>query len=299
MKFIRDLKNIGKPYMQGPDVREVQQLLTDLGFNPGKIDSEYGPITEKAVKAYQKASGLKRDGIVGTITWGALHQPKPCTATLAGRFVAWVIKQVGALYAGAGQGQVGSEALITKLEKNTGDRKRALASFFDHVKKGLSLIIYDCSGLIVKWLLDNKLISRDYNANGIYYVLCSAIERSSLQAGDLVFKKYLTSSRMYHVGVYKGDGTVVHAKGRDYGVVNESINATGWNRYGRLKALASAPAEGKPVATYTVVRGDTLSRIAVKMLGNKDAWRDIYELNKAVIGSNPGLIKPGMTLIMP
>ncbi|NLT97168.1 MAG: peptidoglycan-binding protein [Christensenellaceae bacterium] len=34
-----------------------------------------------------------------------------------------------------------------------------------------------------------------------------------------------------------GDGTVVHAKGRDVGVVRESISKEGWNRYGRLNAF--------------------------------------------------------------
>lgn len=35
-------------------------------------DGIFGPITEKAVKAYQKRMGLQVDGIVGPITWGVL-----------------------------------------------------------------------------------------------------------------------------------------------------------------------------------------------------------------------------------
>ncbi|MEL7604079.1 MAG: peptidoglycan-binding protein, partial [Bacillota bacterium] len=77
--------------------------------------------------------------------------------------------------------------------------------------------------------------------NGLYYTACDALEKAELAAGDLVFKKYATSNRIYHVGIFMGDGTVVHAKGRDYGVVREGISKTGWNRYGRLKCL-SAPA---------------------------------------------------------
>ena len=52
-----------------------------------------------------------------------------------------------------------------------------------------------------------------------------------------MFKKYAAQNRMYHVGVYMGDGTVVHAKGRDDGVVRESLAKAGWNRFGRLKCL--------------------------------------------------------------
>ena len=48
------------------------------------------------------------------------------------------------------------------------------------------------------------------------------------------------------------------------------------------------------MATYIVQRGDSLSKIA-KKLGIPN-WRTLYEQNKAVIGSNPNLIRPGQKL---
>jgi len=48
------------------------------------------------------------------------------------------------------------------------------------------------------------------------------------------------------------------------------------------------------MAIYKVQRGDTLSGIA-KKLGIPN-WRTLYEQNKAVIGSNPNLIRPGQKL---
>ena len=45
------------------EVKELQQLLTDLGFLNDKIDGIFGSKTEKAVKACQKEYGLKQDGI--------------------------------------------------------------------------------------------------------------------------------------------------------------------------------------------------------------------------------------------
>ena len=48
------------------------------------------------------------------------------------------------------------------------------------------------------------------------------------------------------------------------------------------------------MAVYKVQRGDTLSGIA-KKLGIPN-WRTLYEQNKAVIGSNPNLIRPGQKL---
>lgn len=49
--------------------------------------------------------------------------------------------------------------------------------------------------------------------------------------------------------------------------------------------------------TYTVKRGDSLSKIA-KQLG-LGSWRELYELNKSVIGSNPNLIYSGQTYNIP
>lgn len=61
-----------KEYMQGSDVLEVQIALKAADFAPGKLDGKYGPMTEAAVKAYQKAKNLKVDGIVGPRTTDAL-----------------------------------------------------------------------------------------------------------------------------------------------------------------------------------------------------------------------------------
>lgn len=60
----------------------------------------------------------------------------------------------------------------------------------------------------------------------------------------------------------------------------------------------SAEAETK-TKTYTVDSGDNLSAIAQQELGDANRWREIYELNKDVIGKNPDLIQPGMELKLP
>jgi nucleoid-associated protein YgaU len=52
-------------------------------------------------------------------------------------------------------------------------------------------------------------------------------------------------------------------------------------------------------ASYTVKSGDTLSRIAQATLGNSDRWREIYDLNRGAIGSNPNVIRAGMVLALP
>lgn len=50
--------------------------------------------------------------------------------------------------------------------------------------------------------------------------------------------------------------------------------------------------------TYTVVKGDSLSKIAKALLGDAKRWREIHELNKDVI-KNPDLIYPGQVFKIP
>lgn len=56
----------------GLSVRDVQQALKNAGFNPGKVDGKMGGNTDRAIKQFQKAEGLKADGVVGQRTWDKL-----------------------------------------------------------------------------------------------------------------------------------------------------------------------------------------------------------------------------------
>ena len=61
---------------------------------------------------------------------------------------------------------------------------------------------------------------------------------------------------------------------------------------------AAAPAAGPSAASassYTVNPGDTVAKIAA---AHEQSWRDLYQRNVAVIGSNPDRIVPGMVLAL-
>ena len=60
------------PPMRGARVRDVQTILTQLGFDTNGTDGKYGKKSRTAVRAFQKAAGLKADGIVGPQTYAAL-----------------------------------------------------------------------------------------------------------------------------------------------------------------------------------------------------------------------------------
>lgn len=54
--------------------KKIQTALTNAGFYKGPIDGKIGQQTEKAVKEFQRANGLKADGVIGKKTWVKLQQ---------------------------------------------------------------------------------------------------------------------------------------------------------------------------------------------------------------------------------
>jgi len=64
-------------------------------------------------------------------------------------------------------------------------------------------------------------------------------------------------------------------------------------------STAPIPPEAPPTEmAYTVVSGDSLSKIAKKLYGDANKWRVLFEANRDQI-ENPDLIHPGQVLKVP
>jgi len=61
---------------------------------------------------------------------------------------------------------------------------------------------------------------------------------------------------------------------------------------------SSAPEAAKSQRTYTVVAGDSLSKIAKKVYGKSSKWKVIFDANRDVL-TNPDLIYPDQVLKVP
>ena len=58
---------------EGAGVLQLQQRLSERGFLPGAIDGDFGPKTEKALKAFQTDAGIGITGRADEATWEALE----------------------------------------------------------------------------------------------------------------------------------------------------------------------------------------------------------------------------------
>jgi hypothetical protein len=156
------------------------------------------------------------------------------------QFIEYLKNQLGCIYVWGGQGETDiTEEWIKRRETSAVNASRAIALWKKRVAEGKSYIAaFDCSGLIVHFLMNNGIIKSDTSSRGLYEMSTKLTSREELLPGDFVFRH--NGIKIHHVGVYIGDGQVIEAKGRDYGVVQQSIDQSGkgyWNRYGRFEPL--------------------------------------------------------------
>ena len=60
------------PMLRGDDVADLQQRLSTLGFDTGRVDGIFGDRTSAALAEFQRNAGLPIDGIAGGATLGEL-----------------------------------------------------------------------------------------------------------------------------------------------------------------------------------------------------------------------------------
>lgn len=87
----------------------------------------------------------------------------------------------------------------------------------------------------------------------------------------------------------------------EYGIDRDHLwdlikKQSGWEN----EIVADIKVEKTDVYGYwTVKSGDSLSKIAKDVYDDAGKYMRIYEANKATIGDNPNLIKPGQKLVLP
>lgn len=176
---------------------------------------------------------------------------------------AWLLSRVGNPYLMGGTGQFctvayrkaraaqypGSAAKIkANCPRMRGAANRCMGCRYYDETAGTGKRAYDCAQL-TRWCMDAigiKLVSGATSQwNKTAWAEKGEISGMPREKMCLVFRRD-SAKVMGHVGVYLGDGTVVHAKGHDYGVVREGLEEYGrFTHYGVPMGLYEAQEEGK------------------------------------------------------
>jgi cell wall-associated NlpC family hydrolase len=248
MEFTRNLKK----GTSGEDVLFCKQKLLQLGFYGDHITAvtkkTFSADTLEAVKRFQAQAGLTVDGVIGKETWAALFGDmaagaEPVTndtvSAKAKAICALALTRIGDLYVWGASGL--TDLSNSKIQMMDDESARAIAFRDSQYKAGFAdLMAHDCSGFL-SWLMRETGIWDDRkNCDGLW-ALCDVVARNELIVGDFLFRNSTTNAEdETHVGLYLGRGMVIHAKGRDVGVVVEGINQGGsgyWHKCGRCKLL--------------------------------------------------------------
>ena len=164
---------------RGQEVIEIQKQLAVLHYNVGTVDGVFGPATEKAVKEFQAAKGLKVDGIVNDVTYrNLLNKDLP-------------------------PDRYGNH-MTTRSILKTAYSMLGVPYMFG----GMSPGGFDCSGFVC-YVYGKAGISLPRMADTQYDAVVH-IPRGNLQTGDLVFFETYCPGPS-HVGIYVGDGKFIHA----------------------------------------------------------------------------------------
>ncbi|MFC8228773.1 N-acetylmuramoyl-L-alanine amidase [Streptomyces sp. NPDC057287] len=119
-----------KPGSTGTQVKAVQTLLNQQGYEAGAEDSVFGTATKGAVQAFQTARGLTADGTVGRRTWTALLSAGTAPALTQGSSGEAVKRLQRALTAALGRTVTADGAFGTLTDKAVRDYRsiRALGA---------------------------------------------------------------------------------------------------------------------------------------------------------------------------
>ena len=189
------------PYLRygkkGSSVVRVQRALTAAGFKVPDTGN-FGSLTRAAVKKYQAAVGLKVTGTVNSSTWSALQRGKVAKAKSAAKktTVKKATAKRTATKASSVSGSTKAKRAVSFAYKQIGDRYRY---------GGTGPNAWDCSGLTRgAWKSAGVSIPRTSQAQ---YSKLKKVKKSSLRPGDIV----TFYSGRSHVGIYVGNGYVIHA----------------------------------------------------------------------------------------
>ena len=201
--------------MDNSDVVTMQKRLKELGYFNSSCTGYYGSKTLSAVKAFQAANGLGKDGVAGEKTLEKMFSSSA------------VAKQEDK------KEPTAEEKLQAKLKAMVDYAKEYLGC--KYVRGGNGPKVFDCSGF-TKYVFKNAMnytLPRTAYTQGYYDFGRKITKVSDLKLGDLVFFNTTANDNDLcdHVGIYVGNNQFIHASsGNGMKVVISTLGGTIYER---------------------------------------------------------------------
>ncbi len=199
---------------KGPKVSDMQKMLKAAGFDPGPIDGRFGPLTLRALKAYQSATGAQVDGSMELSEFKRLQgNYKKITGDGFGERTAGVSKLTGVeqltINSTGATGPGTAQEMLRLALKQNGDRYVFGAEVRLDDKDPNT---FDCSEL-VQWAVHQAGGSiPDGSQNQRRHCDRISVAEAARTPGALLFNGH-------HVAISVGDGVhTIEAMGSKYGV---------------------------------------------------------------------------------
>ncbi len=241
----------------GPAVRKLQRALKAAGFDPGKIDGDFGAGTEAAVMAYQRDKGLLIDGVAGPRTLKALGLAK-------------------------------SDALESVLDRVTLQVVSTMCPYapLSNIRKNLPYIL---AALKAENLVDRPMvlmvIATIRAESGGFEPISEYVSRYNTSPHGHPFDLYDNMSKLGNRGAPDGE----RYKGRGF------VQLTGRNNYKKFGELIGAPLEKFPDRANDPETAARLLAVFIKAreIDIKQALleEDLKAARKLVNGGSHGLIE--------
>lgn len=189
----------------GAQVKLLQERLKHYGASITP-DGDFGAVTDREVRKFQAANALKEDGVVGPITAGKL------AGSTAKSITAGSSTSSGSTGSSSSSGSASKSYLArAKIAVDAAMGQQGVPYVYGAYSPGKA---FDCSGLTY-WAWKQAGVSLRLNSQ---YQLddCKKITAAELVAGDLVFfktgdNKAVPTAKVNHVGMYIGNGKMIHA----------------------------------------------------------------------------------------
>jgi len=194
--------------MKGTDVDGFQRRLKELGYL-NKVTGYYGTETIDAVKAFQKRNKLSADGKAGEQTFSLIYSPEAKPSETKAKET---------------RRKANINTMIQVAEKQLGKK---------YILGNEGPKTFDCSGLVYYCLKQAGSNRGRYNAAGYSKVSdwTKITKMSDLQRGDLIFFYNNAYSKVGHVGIYIGNGTMIDASSSNGKVVKRSCTSPYWKSH--------------------------------------------------------------------